>query len=281
MVNNPVNMSDVIKELENTYNIPQTKISDKEKIQYSGASLFTYLFYISKDSLGDRTRVTQKLLSDILAICGKRQKMPIELASNDMRQGLSSRSDSSSRSSTPCNPLNHVSLDVPSESNDRVTRYSTPTSEYQPLTPSTEISQISEVHVTQTQQRSSEQIQPTNTIPIDGPNCILCQRPTTREVTKIWNRNGHGGRPYFRCGHCDKFHSFADNQGISKQNPLCQCDQHSRLELAGRWKGRSPYFTCATGACNFYSKPNNSQSKALTSIIAEMQGTSLRSEQRV
>jgi hypothetical protein len=285
--------------LEVTYRIPRAQKSDKEELQVLGSSLFTSIFlrYNSKDSLEEMEGVQQKLFSEISAACRKLLRMPVELAADNVRQNPSFGSDSSLPSSTLYSPPpTSINLGSPGEADDRARCHSSPPSEYRPVTPSTEISQISYEHTTQPQQTPPRPTQPqqtpprptqpTSPTPPDSPNCKKCHRPTVYKVTKMNNPNGNAERPYFRCDDCSKFHSFADSQGIYPQNPHCRCGQPSRFEQASIEKGKFPFYVCATGVCDFYREPNSRynsrQSQAptspITSPIPEMQGMSLRSE---
>ena len=238
-------------------------------------------------------REQRKLFSNILNSCRKLQEPTTELAANRVRQDSPFGSSSSRRSSalqTP--PPTDVNLGLPSGANNRARRPSTPPSEYRSVTPFTEISRISYEHISpppQTPQRQSQPIspppqtpqrqsQPISPAPAYSPLCKKCPYRTVHKVTKTSNRNGNGGRPYFKCENCGAFHSFADSQGINQQNPHCQCDQPSRLGQASIQKGGLPFFVCATGACDFYIEPSSPQSQAPASPIPEMQGMSLRSK---
>ena len=52
------------------------------------------------------------------------------------------------------------------------------------------------------------------------PNCISCGLPTYKLIVRHPNPKGNAGRPYYKCGHCGKFHGFADMPGIDPANPL-------------------------------------------------------------
>ncbi|KAB8258651.1 hypothetical protein BDV32DRAFT_125582 [Aspergillus pseudonomiae] len=66
--------------------------------------------------------------------------------------------------------------------------------------------------------------------------CKACRTPTVLIYVKPWNPNGHGGRPFFKCPTCGRFHSWADTRGVLDQNPLCQCGRLSRISRANPQK---------------------------------------------
>ncbi|KAL2848944.1 ankyrin repeat-containing domain protein [Aspergillus pseudodeflectus] len=61
-----------------------------------------------------------------------------------------------------------------------------------------------------------------------APLCKTCGIPTIITNARQWNQNGNSGRPFYSCGRCRTFHSWADGKGISNQNPLCLCGKPSR-----------------------------------------------------
>ncbi|KAL4860478.1 hypothetical protein BDV12DRAFT_191679 [Aspergillus spectabilis] len=82
--------------------------------------------------------------------------------------------------------------------------------------------------------------------------CKICGNPTILKDAKPWNQNGNSRQPFYSCGKCGKFRSWADGKGISDQNPCCLCDKPSRRGQSSREKQRRGFFNCATGDCNFY-----------------------------
>ncbi|KAL4909597.1 hypothetical protein BDW74DRAFT_143360 [Aspergillus multicolor] len=85
-----------------------------------------------------------------------------------------------------------------------------------------------------------------------SPLCKRCGSPTILKNARMWNQNGNSGRPFYSCGKCGKFRSWADGKGISDQNPRCLCDKPSRWGQSSREKQRRGFFNCATGDCTFF-----------------------------
>ncbi|KAH7412826.1 hypothetical protein BKA64DRAFT_659649 [Cadophora sp. MPI-SDFR-AT-0126] len=85
-----------------------------------------------------------------------------------------------------------------------------------------------------------------------APNCHSCGEACTRLVTRVSNRNGNGGRPYYKCIRCDKFSCFDDSRGEDENNPVCDCGKASRRQLSSREKGRRIFYVCKTGSCQFF-----------------------------
>jgi len=76
-------------------------------------------------------------------------------------------------------------------------------------------------------------------------------------ITEPENPNGNDGRPYYLCvsSTCKKFVCFADMRGIHPDNPLCDCDQLSRLQFTNPRPGvygRLVFFSCALGRCGWW-----------------------------
>ncbi|EME82072.1 uncharacterized protein MYCFIDRAFT_77627 [Pseudocercospora fijiensis CIRAD86] len=90
-----------------------------------------------------------------------------------------------------------------------------------------------------------------------SPPCPICGQPTTTCVTRTSNRNGNAGRPYLKCGSCRKFITFVDKRGISSKNPECVCGKASRIQVAGKGKGRGLHYVCQSGACDFFDVARN------------------------
>ncbi|KXL46122.1 hypothetical protein M433DRAFT_160112 [Acidomyces richmondensis BFW] len=79
-------------------------------------------------------------------------------------------------------------------------------------------------------------------------------------ITRTSNRNGNAGRPYVKCGPCQKFITFQDNRGVHLDNPKCKCETPARLQVAGKFqkvKPRGLHYVCSTGGCNHYSVAKN------------------------
>ncbi|SMQ44940.1 unnamed protein product [Zymoseptoria tritici ST99CH_3D1] len=94
------------------------------------------------------------------------------------------------------------------------------------------------------------------------PNCSRCgahNDDLTRLITKTSNRNGNAGRPYLKCLPCERFVTFDDRRGTSANHQPCDCEKPSRLQLAGKAKGRKLHFVCATGTCGFYTAKVNGE----------------------
>ncbi|KAF2476963.1 uncharacterized protein BDR25DRAFT_251433 [Lindgomyces ingoldianus] len=102
------------------------------------------------------------------------------------------------------------------------------------------------------------------TFPLNNPHCRHCESNagTVRYIVRPTNQNGNGGRPYYACSNCDQSNpeggwiTWDDNHGINATNPFCDCGVVSRLDQAGanstRLGAGNVFYTCATGACNFY-----------------------------
>lgn len=91
------------------------------------------------------------------------------------------------------------------------------------------------------------------------PTCHSCDEVAVRMVTGPLNKN-NAGRPYYICPSCPREYRWvcwADTKGVSMGNPMCDCDQPSRLDVIGQNKplkvGRG-FWTCVTGRCGFYSE---------------------------
>ena len=98
--------------------------------------------------------------------------------------------------------------------------------------------------------------------------CRYCDNVyLTYDRAKPGNKNGNAGRPYYVCENqsCDNYNrknrgpheirgwvTWADNIGITPGNPLCWCipGRTSRADVSYPNKH---FFTCATGACGYYS----------------------------
>jgi hypothetical protein len=93
--------------------------------------------------------------------------------------------------------------------------------------------------------------------PTSQRHCLNCKRPVQRFVTKSSNINGNANRTYLKCVPCDRFHSFADEQGINAGNLKCHCGEASREQLSGprNESQRVLHYVCSTGGCNFFHKP--------------------------
>ncbi|KAF2807534.1 uncharacterized protein BDZ99DRAFT_465379 [Mytilinidion resinicola] len=91
-------------------------------------------------------------------------------------------------------------------------------------------------------------------LPLSQPLCLECERPVTRLTTSRYNRNGNARRPYLKCVPCDKFHSFADEQGNNPENLRCHCGEPSRKQVSGikTQSQRGLHYVCSLGNCDFY-----------------------------
>jgi hypothetical protein len=89
--------------------------------------------------------------------------------------------------------------------------------------------------------------------------CSSCDRSGSNLrffVTRRSNRNGNAGRPYVKCGPCDKFIAFRDTRGIHHDDPHCDCNTPARLQVAGKSQKTTPrglHYVCGTGRCDHYS----------------------------
>lgn len=101
--------------------------------------------------------------------------------------------------------------------------------------------------------------------PVPGkPRCPLCGSGNphlTRHITRTSNRNANSGRPYLRCDTCNRFVTFLDERGVHSVNRRCDCGNPSRIQVAGKHKGRSLHFVCSAGACNFYEEAQDDAGK--------------------
>lgn len=92
-------------------------------------------------------------------------------------------------------------------------------------------------------------------LPASPPHCFHCGNPSTRLTTRISNRNGNAGRPYFKCIPCNQFLVFADRRGNDPANPPCRCGLSSKRQIEGkrqRMSGRNIHFVCRLGTCDYY-----------------------------
>lgn len=91
--------------------------------------------------------------------------------------------------------------------------------------------------------------------PPSSPNCSKCganDDALSKYITRSSNRNGNAGRPYTKCVPCDRFITFNDDRGNHANNIECYCGTPSRLQVAGKAKGRGLHYVCSSGACRFY-----------------------------
>ncbi|KAJ9666454.1 hypothetical protein H2201_003376 [Coniosporium apollinis] len=106
------------------------------------------------------------------------------------------------------------------------------------------------------------------------PPCRICRSSRTIKLTvHPSNPNGNASRQYYICLQCKSgsksssghyglnahevgWVSWADNRGIHKDNPRCNCGVVSRQDRAGVDSSRPGmgFWTCATGACGYYSE---------------------------
>ncbi|KAI0895790.1 hypothetical protein F4806DRAFT_69899 [Annulohypoxylon nitens] len=88
-------------------------------------------------------------------------------------------------------------------------------------------------------------------------NCRGCDRNISLRYCKYSNPNGNEGRPYFACDGCDKFWSFANERGVLKDNPYCDCESptRTRQQVTGQNK-KTPgmlHTVCSSGQCDHFS----------------------------
>lgn len=108
------------------------------------------------------------------------------------------------------------------------------------------------------------------------PACRFCNWiPKYRSTVKPDNPNGNLGRPYYICIRCKSkdrrapwvheagWITWDDDRGMHESNPQCDCGWVSRQDRAGVDSSRPGmgFWTCATGACGYYSKFINGQTR--------------------
>ena len=114
--------------------------------------------------------------------------------------------------------------------------------------------------------------------PTTAPNCRVCHRPASRDITRASNRKGNAGRPYYKCIPCGNFLRFDDIRGNESRNPLCHCQVSSRMQVSGpdTRVARGLHYVCRLGACDFYEVRRDAQQRQITldenlvSILARM-----------
>lgn len=95
-------------------------------------------------------------------------------------------------------------------------------------------------------------------VPLPGKptKCFRCNGRSSRHVVKATNMKGNAGKPYYRCADRPKrecgFLVFSDSQGNSVDNPPCDCNASSKLQVAGPDKGRQAHYVCRLGECDFW-----------------------------
>lgn len=102
-------------------------------------------------------------------------------------------------------------------------------------------------------------------------DCRLCGLPGDEFVTGASNPNGNAGRPYFRCGPCNKFLSFSDTRGNDPNNLHCDCGLSRRLQVAGldREVPRGAHYVCRVGRCGFFLRPLGPRGEPLSLLNAD------------
>lgn len=91
------------------------------------------------------------------------------------------------------------------------------------------------------------------------PTCQNCDQPAIRKLASPLNTN-NAGRPYYICPSCPwdfRWVCWADTKGMAMENPPCDCDLPSRLDIIGQHKGEKAgraFWTCVTGNCGYYSE---------------------------
>ena len=80
------------------------------------------------------------------------------------------------------------------------------------------------------------------------PNCPSCGSAAQRGLTRNLGSAGRR-RPYYFCinNHERTFVRWDDNEGISNNNPQCDCGHPSRLN----GKGTNRWYDCSSMSCNF------------------------------
>lgn len=95
------------------------------------------------------------------------------------------------------------------------------------------------------------------------PICPLCGGEPKYFITRRSNRNGNAKRPYYKCLECNKFVTFADERGINANNPVCDCDHPSRMQVAGKSSAtpRGLHYVCVVGRCDFFERAKSPAGK--------------------
>lgn len=91
------------------------------------------------------------------------------------------------------------------------------------------------------------------------PTCRNCDEVAIRKFASPLNPI-NPNRPYYICPSCpweSRWVCWEDTMGIFSDNPLCDCDEPSRLDRIGKRKrdkaGRG-FWSCAMGRCWYYSE---------------------------
>ncbi len=110
--------------------------------------------------------------------------------------------------------------------------------------------------------------------PLESPKCRFCGWvPRRISTVREGNLNGNALRPYYICLPCkyDRFQITSDHErgwiawndarGIHPSNPNCDCGIPSRQDGVGvrRLRAGMGFWTCASGACSYYSELRNGQ----------------------
>jgi hypothetical protein len=85
--------------------------------------------------------------------------------------------------------------------------------------------------------------------PVRVLNCRKCQFPLTLANVKSTEDPAKVNRPYYRCDRCGEFCAWADDQGVAKGNPSCQCGELARLSKSA---SGTFFYSCAKAQCEFY-----------------------------
>ena len=107
----------------------------------------------------------------------------------------------------------------------------------------------------------------------EPPKCRHCGwKPHFRNTVGGNNPNGNAGRLFYKCWRCENrgrddlnydessaWIAWTDDRGIHPANPHCDCGVASRQDRAGVRSGRPGwgFWTCASGACWYYSEFRN------------------------
>ncbi|GAB1316520.1 GRF-type domain-containing protein [Madurella fahalii] len=96
--------------------------------------------------------------------------------------------------------------------------------------------------------------QPPKAFPMRGPPCLACRRPSSFGRVSPSNTNGNALRPYYRCGPCNRWVTWADMRGVRDTNVACACGVPSRECITGRRALCGPgkrFWVCVEGRCRF------------------------------
>ena len=102
--------------------------------------------------------------------------------------------------------------------------------------------------------------------PVTAPDCRRCHKSASRLITRRTNRNANANRPYYKCIPCNKFIRFDDERGNDSRNPLCHCQESSKMQVSGVDKRvpRGLHYVCRSGTCDYYEVRRDAQQQQIT-----------------